>query len=68
MGSGVTNEIAKQMMRDPIDMQYQIAELKHILKDARAKLVCYRAEHSGEYVGGMEYSSLLRRIDEALDK
>lgn len=33
---------------------------------AQQKLRLYRAQNSGEYVGGMEYSALMVMIDEAL--
>lgn len=36
------------------------------LEAARHKLTLYREQHSGEYIGGMEYTALLRMIDTAL--
>lgn len=42
-------------------------KLAEVLTQAREKLKLYRAVHSGEYLGGVEYSELMRRIDEALD-
>lgn len=33
---------------------------------AREKLALYRAAHSGEYLGGVEYTELMRRIDAVL--
>lgn len=35
---------------------------------AKQKLGYYRAQHSGEYIGGMEYTALLSFIDAALSK
>lgn len=42
------------------------AKRKVALIAAREKLELYRAQHSGEYIGGMEYRSLLMTIDEAI--
>lgn len=44
----------------------RIAEMEVALQCARKKLELYRAQHSGEYVGGVEYTHLMRVIDEAL--
>lgn len=41
-------------------------QLRELLRLARAKLELYCAGHSGEYIGGMEYNELIRRIDAAL--
>jgi hypothetical protein len=46
----------------------RITELEAVLTQARAKLEKYREQHSGEYVGGVEYSVLIRRIDAAVAK
>ncbi len=40
--------------------------LRVTLKAAKEKLNLYRAQHSGEYIGGMEYTALIREIDECL--
>ncbi len=42
------------------------ANRRMALMKAREKLVLYRAQHSGEYIGGMEYTALLKLIDEAI--
>lgn len=44
----------------------EIAHLRDILAAASDKLSFYRANHSGEYVGGTEYATLKKRIDAAL--
>lgn len=44
----------------------QISELRALLMEARDKLRHYREAHGGEYVGGVEYSVLMNRIQEAL--
>lgn len=41
-------------------------EARAALQAAKQKLQVYRAQHSGEYIGGMEYEALIRMIDEAL--
>lgn len=40
--------------------------LRDALVRAQEKLKLYRALHNGEYVGGMEYNTLMSYIDEAL--
>lgn len=44
----------------------QIGMLRMALMRAREKLRFYCSEHSGMYMGGMEFSSLMSYIDEAL--
>jgi len=44
------------------------AELAELLKDCKAKLAFYRANAAGEYLGGVEYTKLIRRLDEAVDR
>lgn len=44
----------------------RLARLERALAYAREKLVLYRQEHSGAYVGGMEYTTLIRLIDAAI--
>ena len=44
----------------------EIERLRLLLSLARDLLALYRAEHSGEYVGGTSYAELSRRIDAAL--
>jgi hypothetical protein len=48
------------------DQSEEIDKLRCLLAAARDKLAVYHAQHSGEYVGGMEYSELVRQIDVAL--
>lgn len=43
-----------------------VAKAREALQDAANKLSLYRAQHSGEYIGGMEYQALMRKIDDAL--
>jgi hypothetical protein len=45
----------------------RIAFLEQMLRNAREKLVLYRQAHSGEYIGGVEFNTLLHSIDAALD-
>jgi len=40
-------------------------KMRLALTHARVKLFCYR-KRGGEYVGGMEFTDLIREIDEAL--
>ncbi len=47
-------------------MSTQLEQLRIVLKEAKKKLQLYRAQHSGEYIGGMEYTMLMQLIDEVL--
>jgi hypothetical protein len=42
--------------------------LRGTLLAAKEKLRLYRAGHSGEYIGGVEYTSLMKQIDDVLDE
>ena len=44
----------------------KIQQMKTALEHAKTKLVLYRGDHSGEYVGGVEYTQLIKEIDEAI--
>lgn len=48
------------------DQSAGISKLRFLLASAREKMELYRSAHSGEYLGGMEYSELKRQIDAAL--
>lgn len=43
-----------------------IARMRSALINAKEKLGLYRCQHSGDYIGGIEYTQLIRMIDEAL--
>jgi hypothetical protein len=55
-GAAVTEELTKREQK-----------LASALLYAKEKLRLYREAHSGVYVGGVEYMTLMRIIDEALD-
>lgn len=44
----------------------RLDKLRTALGYAREKLILYRMKVSGEYVGGIEYTALLKMIAEAL--
>jgi hypothetical protein len=48
--------------------QQKISRLRGTLVAAKQKLGFYRREHGGEYVGGVEYTELIRQIDEVLNE
>ena len=53
----------------PIDeaaMAHKVRQMKIALERAKEKLTLYREAHGGEYVGGVEYTQLIREIAEAL--
>lgn len=43
-------------------------QIRQLLMDCADKLIRYRQEHSGAYVGGIEYMELQRRIVKALEE
>lgn len=55
-----TDELAAILNRQNITM-------RQVLIDCKEKLQLYRKERSGVYVGGVEYTELMRRIDAALE-
>ena len=58
------SEIAEELMKD----KRLVFELEDVLRQAKEKLELYRQSHSGEYVGGTEFSVLMRRIDAVLSQ
>lgn len=44
----------------------RLGRMREALLLSKQKLQCYRDIHGDEYVGGFEYSALMRKIDEAL--
>jgi len=44
----------------------RIGKLKAALQLSKEKLELYRAQHSGEYIGGIEFVRLMAMIDDAL--
>lgn len=55
-------------LNDYIALENDNRRLREALKVAREKLVLYRQEHSGVYIGGVEYTQLIRQIDDALNQ
>ena len=43
-------------------------DMESVLLNAKEKLRLYREAHGGEYVGGVEYMELMRRVDAALTR
>lgn len=52
--------------KEAVALEERFFKMKAALIQARAKLELYRAAYGGEYVGGVEYSELIHRIDAAL--
>jgi hypothetical protein len=61
-----TSEQMRARAREYDDLTAKVAALHAALTAARDKLALYRACHSGEYIGGIEYTALVRLIDSAL--
>lgn len=53
-------------MRQPPDTANRDDMMRLALRYAKEKLNLYRARSSGEYVGGIEHTALIRMIDDAL--
>jgi len=45
-----------------------IPDIVGLLENCKYKLRLYRAEHSGEYIGGTEYSELIKQINDMQEK
>lgn len=58
--------VRDQMAIGLLESENQTLRLR--LQEARHKLTLYREAHGGAYLGGVEYSELMRRIDAALSK
>ena len=56
------------LRRDRDHFLSRIVRLRAALALAKEKLELYRAQHSGEYVGGVEYSELMQQINAALSE
>lgn len=46
----------------------RLGNAQEILEQAGVKLALYRAQHSGDYIGGVEYTELMKRISDASAK
>lgn len=44
-----------------------VSEVVQIIDDAKTKLGLYRKQHSGEYIGGVEYTDLQQRLSAVKD-
>lgn len=71
VGYGKPDEMYCEWAADAFRKGYDAATeraraLVSVLKQSRDKLVFYRGEHSGKYVGGVEYITLIQRIDKAI--
>lgn len=61
--SAIRDSIAKaESQGDVMDKAKASAELIDTLERCREKLLLYRAQHSGEYIGGREFSALMQSI------
>jgi hypothetical protein len=66
--SGITaQDTINRLLEDLSKRTRREFRLLSILSDAKDKLELYRKAHGGEYVGGVEYGELMRRMEEALN-
>ncbi len=57
----------RDRLNDKIDQQAaKIERLRASLEKATEKLQIFRSQTDGQYVGGMEYSALMKMIAEAI--
>ena len=61
------DETIGKMLGYHVEDEKRIKQLEQMLRNAREKLLLYRKAHSGEYLGGVEFTTLIRSIDAALD-
>lgn len=47
-------------------LEGDVAKMRAALQDARYKLQLYREAHGAQYLGGVEYGELMKRIDAVL--
>ena len=66
-GSRYNKQPAASVVSAPAPTASDMPDLRPLLRLAKEKLQLYRAQHSGEYVGGVEFTDLMRRIDAALN-
>lgn len=59
-------DVASYCYGEPREAAGEILRLRSALFDAKLKLQLYRNAHSGKYIGGVEYTQLMKRIDDAL--
>jgi hypothetical protein len=64
----IRDKIAAERERQFYAARAKIARMRGTLIAASTKLCLYRAQHSGEYVGGVEFHELMRQISEVLDE
>jgi hypothetical protein len=50
------------------DLAIEVVELRRCLTDAKEKLGLYFKDNGGKYLGGVEFSILMQRIDAALNR
>jgi hypothetical protein len=60
------DETIGKMLGYHVEDEKRIKQLEQMLRNAREKLLLYRKAHSGEYLGGVEFTTLMRSIDAAL--
>lgn len=49
-----------------LEAYQKVQQMKVALEHAKQKLSLYRDDHSGEYIGGVEYTQLIGEIDAAI--
>jgi hypothetical protein len=51
-----------------VKVDVDIPKLYALLRECKYKLQLYRDQHSGQYIGGVEFVELRRRIDESMEE
>ena len=65
-GDQSPSEYIKQLERERDTLQAELARCKTVMEKCKEKLALYRQHGTGEYRGGMEYTSLIALIDSIL--
>ena len=66
-----SNRLEKLGYASPASSGVLLAEISNViglLESCKYKLKLYRAEHSGEYIGGAEYTALIQQINDMIEK
>ena len=66
LANPVENRV-RQGVSQPV-LRAETSNVIGLLENCKYKLRLYRADHSGEYIGGMEYTELIQQINDMQEK
>ena len=65
--SNLVENRVRQGVSQPV-LRAETSNVIGLLENCKYKLRLYRADHSGEYIGGMEYTELIQQINDMQEK